>query len=290
VMTAWSSVGLAVEAMQRGASDFVQKPWNNHELLGKVRQQVAHCQTLRHLQRQQAEESSEAREIQRRLLPGELPQIPGYDISAITQPVHFIGGDYYDVVKISETQTALCIADVAGKGLAGALLMSNLQAALRPLIRADMQPYELCDRLNRTLCDIMPINKFISFFYGVLDSRKQTLTYCNAGHNPPLLISGDINSAELKSTGAILGQFPNWQYAQRHANLSSGDALLLFTDGVVEACNENYEPFGEQKLMQLVRTLGPANAAQIQRSLLQAVSEHCSGKFQDDVTMIVLRA
>jgi len=290
VMTAWGNVDLAVEAMRRGASDFVQKPWNNGQLLKKVREQVENCRVLRSSQRRQEEESSEAREIQKRLLPSAIPQIDGYDIAAITQPVHFIGGDYYDMVRISNTQTAVCIADVAGKGLPGALLMSNLQAALKPLMREEIQPHELCSRLNRILCDIMPADKFISLFYGVLDNSKNCLTYCNAGHNPPLLMRTDGTSDELQSSGAILGQFPNWNYAQRELFLNHGDTLVLFTDGLVEACNEQYEPFGESRLLQITRELAGSGAIKLQRTLLDAVANHCGGKFQDDVTMIVLRA
>jgi phosphoserine phosphatase RsbU/P len=290
VMTAWGSVGLAVEAMRRGASDFIQKPWNNHELLEKVREQVEHCRTLRSSQKRQEEETAEAREIQKSLLPSVLPQIAGYDIAAVTQPMHFIGGDYYNIVSINETQTAFCIADVAGKGLPGALLMSNLQAALKPLIREDVQPNELCNRLNRTLCDIMPANKFISFFYGVLDGESRKLTFCNAGHNPPLLVRTNGTSCELAASGAILGQFANWQYSQTELELSAGDKLLLFTDGLVEAFNENGEPFGEERLIHLLRSQGTSGAAAMQDALLREVSSHCGGKFQDDATLIVLRA
>jgi len=290
VMTAWSSVGLAVEAMRRGASDFVQKPWDNSELLGKVREQVERCHVLRSSQLRQEEESSEASEIQRGLLPTSLPQIPGYDIAATTRPVHFIGGDYYNVARISDTQTAICIADVAGKGLPGALLMANLQAALTPLIRDNVQPGELCSRLNRHLCEIMPANKFISFFYGVLDSRANLLTYCNAGHNPPLLVRCDGSTSELASSGAILGQFPKWHYEQKDVSLDRGDTLLLFTDGVPEAESAHGEAFGEQRLLQHTRKLQTSDAATLQQALLAKVSEHCGNEFQDDATMIVLRA
>ena len=290
VMTAWSSVGLAVEAMRRGASDFVQKPWGNSELLEKIREQVERCRMLRSSQQQQEEESWEASEIQKGLLPSSLPQIQGYDIAATTRPVHFIGGDYYDVVRISDTHTALCIADVAGKGLPGALLMANLQAALRPLILDHVQPSEVCRRLNRHLCDIMPSNKFISFFYAVLHSRKNLLTYCNAGHNPPLVVRFAGGMRELSSSGAILGQFPNWQYAQMHVRLDRGDTLLLFTDGVVEAHSEEGEGFGEARLLQYTREMQTGDATFLQQALLEKISQHCGNEFQDDATMIVLRA
>jgi phosphoserine phosphatase RsbU/P len=290
VMTAWSSVGLAVEAMRRGASDFVQKPWNNTGLLEKIRQQVERCRVLRSSQQRQEEESSEASEIQRGLLPSSMPQIQGYDITANTRPVHFVGGDYYNVVRISETQTALCIADVAGKGLPGALLMANLQATLKPLIGDNVQPRELCSRLNRHLCDIMPANKFISLFYGVLDSGKNQLTYCNAGHNPPLLVRFNGGTTELTSSGAILGQFRNWNYEQMNVRLNRGDILLLFTDGVVEAQSADGEAFGEQRLSQHAREVQAMDPTAVQKALLGKVAEHCGNEFQDDATMIILRA
>ena len=289
VMTAWGNVELAVEAMRRGASDFVQKPWNNRQLLEKVREQVERGRVLRSSQRRRQEESSEASEIQRNLLPSSIPQIPGYDISATTKSVHSVGGDYYNVAKISETQTAFCIADVAGKGLPGALLMSNLQASLKPLMRAGFEPRELCRRLNRTLCEIMPESKFISLFYGVLDSENGHFTYCNAGHNPPILLRADGSASELNSSGAILGRFPDWQYLQLDRRLKPGDTLLLFTDGVVEACSSENELFGEQRLIQLARKCAGQNAGDLQSALLNAASDHCGGTFQDDATMIVIQ-
>jgi sigma-B regulation protein RsbU (phosphoserine phosphatase) len=290
VMTAWGNIDIAVEAMQRGASDFVQKPWNNNELLAKVQKQVEYGRGLRRSLRKQQEEALEAKEIQKSLLPHSIPEVAGYDVAATTHPVRFIGGDYYDIVQINDTQTAFCIADVAGKGLAGALLMSNLQAALKPLIRENICPNELCGRLNRTLCEIMPTNRFVSFFYGVLDSRKNLLTYCNAGHNPPLLLRADGTARELKGSGAILGRFPDWNYTQVEQDLERGDILILFTDGVVEACDENEDPFGEQRLLQFTREMHGCSAATRLELLSIAVSKHCGGKFQDDATMIVLQA
>jgi len=290
VMTAWSSVDLAVEAMRRGASDFVQKPWDNRELLQKVHEQVQRCRARRRAQRRQEEESREAREIQDSLMPRVIPQVAGYDISARTQSARFVGGDYFDVQRIDDTRTAFCIADAAGKGMPGALLMSNLQAALKPLIHEGVDPREACKRLNRALCEVMPAHKFISLFYGVLDSGRNRLTYCNAGHNPPLLVRANGETTELASSGAVLGYFPDWDYAQSEVELRRGDILLLFTDGVVEAESEAGEPFGEHRLLEHARAIRVSEAAGLQEALLKKVSEHCRGHFQDDATMIVLRA
>lgn len=290
VMTAWSSVDLAVEAMRRGASDFVQKPWENRDLLHKLEQQVSQARAQRQRQRLHEEELCEAREIQHSLLPKTLPEVAGYEIAAINQPLRFVGGDYYNVVKMDDRHTAVCIADVAGKGLPAALLMSTLQAALQPLIAQKLTPRELCQRLNRILCDVMPLGKFISFFYGVLDSAENRLTYCNAGHNPPLLVRADGVSSELRAEGAVLGQFPQWQYRQSELQMGSGDRMLLFTDGLVEACSANDEPFGEEKVICVARENRQCSAEDLMGLLMRAASEHCDGPFQDDASLIVLKA
>lgn len=290
IMTAWSSVDIAVEAMRRGASDFVQKPWENHELLQKLEDQLSRARAQRKAQRLQDEELYEARAIQDSLLPKTLPQIQGYEIAALTQPLRFVGGDYYSVVSISDHETAFCIADVAGKGMPAALLMSSLQAALQPLIAQRLEPHELCHSLNHILCDLTPVGKFISFFYAVLDSRTNRLTYCNAGHNPPLLVRADGSSAELDAAGAVLGQFPHWLYEQNEMQMGAGDRLLLFTDGLVEAPNSDYEPFGEQNLIRIARENAGRSAQDLKAALFSAASGHCRNHFHDDASLIVLKA
>jgi len=290
VMTAWSSVDLAVDAMRRGASDFVQKPWSNHVLLEKVETQVERCRSMRLAQRQRADERQDAREIQKHMLPKSIPQVQDYEIAAMTQPVRYVGGDFYDVVRISETQTVLCIADVSGKGLPAALLTSSLQAALKPLMWDTRSPREVCSRLNRMLCEIAPVGKFVSFFYAVLDSRDHRLTYCNAGHNPPVVVRSNGVSSELNAAGAVLGQFPDWVYEQSDVQLRQGDTVMLFTDGLVEASNQDDEPFGEERLVEIARQNCGRRANELERLLTQAALQHCGGRFQDDASMIVLRA
>jgi phosphoserine phosphatase RsbU/P len=289
VMTAWSSVDLAVDAMRRGASDFVQKPWDNHELLLKLKHQLASCRAQRREKRLHEEELQEARDIQHSLLPSELPNIPGFEIAAMTQPLRFVGGDYYTVVRLSDRHTALCMADVAGKGLPAALLMSSLQAALKPLM-GKLPPYELCGRLNRILCDLTPVGKFISFFYAVLDNVDNSVTYCNAGHNPPVLIRVDGSSSELQSSGAVFGQFPSWTYEQGDEQLRPGDTLLIFTDGLVEAFDAHGQAFGENNLIGTSLQSQNATADSLLRSLLNAAAHHCSNHFHDDASLIVLKA
>lgn len=290
VMTAWGNVDLAVEAMRRGASDFVQKPWDNRQLLQKLRHQVSRATTLRLAQRQHDDELREAREIQEKLLPKSLPEVAGYELAGMTKPIRFVGGDYYNVVRVDPNHIALCIADVAGKGLPAALLMSSFQAALRPLMAQRLDPRDLCGRLNRILCELTPVGKFISFFYAVLSLSERRLTYCNAGHNPPLLIGADGRSSELNAAGAVLGQLPNWRYEQSDLQMGSGDKLVVFTDGLVEACNVDEEAFGEDNVVRIARENPASNATDLMGLLTQAASRHCGGHFQDDASLIVLKA
>ncbi len=290
VMTAWGSVDLAVEAMRRGASDFIQKPWENQQLISKLRTQLERARTLRIAERSRVDEIQQAQEIQSKLVPSRLPAIADYEIAAITKPVRFVGGDYYNVVRVSESETVFCIADVAGKGLPAALLMSSLQAALKSLMAQRLSPRELCRRLNRILCDITPVGKFISFFYGVLNNEKHRLTYCNAGHNPPIMIRRGGDSIELNAAGAVLGQFPDWIYEQSDIQLGKGDALVLFTDGLVEASDRDEEAFGESCLVSAAREGIEGGAKDVMQHVLECASRHCEGCFQDDATMIVVKA
>jgi phosphoserine phosphatase RsbU/P len=290
VMTAWGSVDQAVEAMRRGASDFVQKPWENRQLLEKLQNQLSRAQAQRRAQSRHEEELREARVIQDKLLPEQLPELAGYEIAATTQPLRFVGGDYYNVVRLNPQHTMLCIGDVAGKGMPAALLMSSLQAALQPLVEQSLSPRELCQRLNRILCEVMPVGKFITFFYAVLDGQGKRLTYCNAGHNPPLLIGADGSVTELNAAGAVLGQFPDWCYEQSDVPIRSGDTLLLFTDGLVEASKADEEPFGEDNVVRIVQEHCRARARDLMALLMRTASQHCGGTFQDDASLIVLKA
>jgi phosphoserine phosphatase RsbU/P len=289
VMTAWSSVDLAVEAMRRGASDFIQKPWDNRELLRKLDHQLSLARAQRREKKLHEEELQEAREIQASLLPKQLPEIPGFDIAAMTQPLRFVGGDYYTVVPVSERHIAFCIGDVSGKGLPAALLMSSLQAALKPLM-GKLPPDELCSRLNRILCDLTPVGKFISFFYAMLDTFENRVTYCNAGHNLPILIRADGTLTELQSSGAVFGQFPHWPYERHEVDLRDGDTLLFFTDGLVEACNAEDQPFGENNLVLVAPKNLQCAAEKLMSTLIRAAAEHCNNRFQDDASVIVLQA
>ncbi len=288
VMTAWGSVPVAVEAMRRGVRDFVQKPWENARLLTTLRTQVELARALRKRERLEEQEWEEARDIVRGLLPQEIPQVSGYELSAAWQPARVVGGDYFDVLKLGENQVALCIADVIGKGIPAALLMSNLQAALKAAAAETAKPKELCAKVNRIICSNIAPGKFITLFYGLLDAPGKRMVYTNAGHNSPILLGRDGQHVRLEQGGAALGVFQDWHYEQGEVRVASGDRFLLFTDGVSEARNQAGEEYGEDRLIALLRENCELGAGELQKKILSAVAEFSGGDLQDDATLVVM--
>jgi len=305
VMTGWATVGLAVEAMQHGVGDFVEKPWVNTRLLEILRTQIdlgrerreAHRKAMQESQAQtelvhhlheQEQEIVEARAIQEGFLPKEIPQIPGFEIAGAWQPARIVGGDYFDILPFADETLGLCIADVAGKGMPAALLMSNLQAGVRGLASASLSPSELCDRLNALILRNIANDRFITFFYGQLDGPKRRLRYTNAGHNAPIVLHSDGSHDRLREGGGVLGVFPLLTFAMGCVDLAPGDRLVFFTDGVTEACVSEGEEFGEARLLQVLQEHSAAPARELQQRILAAAGEFCRGSWPDDATVIVL--
>jgi sigma-B regulation protein RsbU (phosphoserine phosphatase) len=287
VMTAWGSIRLAVEAMQRGAADFVEKPWDNSKLLSTLRAQVESRNERRHGAARESGEIEAASATQRGLLPQSIPQFPGYEISAAWRPAGAVSGDYLDLLRLDATHLALCVADVIGKGVPAALLMSNVQAAVHALA-GDMLPTgELCGRINRIVAANVGVGKFITFFYGVLDSARRRFTYTNAGHCEPILVRRNGDGMRVNHGGVVLGVFPDWEYREAQVDLEPGDRLVLFTDGITEIANADNEEFGEERLMELLRDHRALDAEAMQKRVMAAIAEFSGGNFQDDATLIV---
>src|SRR5882724_5931536 len=235
--------------------------------------------------RRQEWEVEEALEIQQGLLPKEIAQIKGYEIAGAWRPAGTMSGDYFDVLKFNEESVGLCIADVSGKGMPAALLMSNVQAAVKVFASDQMAPAELTNGVNKVLCSNTASGRFVTFFYSKLDAKKQTLTYTNAGHNPPILMRRNGKVARLdKESGAVLGEFPYWNYSQSEIQLKSGDTVVLFTDGITEIRNYEGQEFGEDRLIQLLKTNAGQKASDLQRKIMTEVAEFSNGEFLDDAT------
>ena len=288
VMTGWGSIDTAVDAMRRGARSFVQKPWEDATLLEVIEREIREARASRRQDEEQAREIEEARLIQRGLLPAAFPDLPGCAIGGTWQPAYGFGGDCYDALRFSDTTLGVSIADVVGKGLPAALLMSNLQAAVRAFASETTLPRDLCGSVNRLLCRNVASGKFVTFCYCQLDMARRPLTHANAGHNPPILARGDGRVERLSSGGTPLGVFADAPYEQGQTALTSGDRLVLFTDGITEAQNGADEEFGDEQLVSLVverRALAPQA---LQASIFDTVRTFTGGAFQDDATLIVI--
>jgi sigma-B regulation protein RsbU (phosphoserine phosphatase) len=304
-MTGWATVGLAVEAMQYGVSDFVEKPWTNTRLLEILSKQIslgrdrresrrreaaeAHArkEALLH-QQEQEREIAEAKAIQEKLLPRDIPQMPGYEIASVWQSARVVGGDYFDILPLDEKTFGLCIADVAGKGMPAALLMSNLQAAVRGLASASLAPDLLCSRLNSLIFRNTASDRFITFFYAQLEGPTRRLAYVNAGHNAPFVVRADGSHERLREGGAVLGVFEGKIYEQGSVQLAAGDRVVLFTDGITEACSPADEEFGEARLLGVLKAHRALSAGELQSKILAVVAEFSGDHWQDDATLLVL--
>jgi sigma-B regulation protein RsbU (phosphoserine phosphatase) len=287
VMTAWSSVPLAVEAMRRGVRDFVEKPWNNDAVLRKLHEQVARARDERRRIRLAEAEAALARETERGLLPRNIPEFPGYEVCGAWHPASVLGGDYFDARLLNEEMLALSIADVAGKGTSAALLVSNLQACVRASGSAEVPPAELCRRVNKLMRGNLDRDRFVTFFYALLEGRE--LVYSNAGHNPPILVRAGGSVERLDRGGIVLGLAANADYEQATVSLDPGDRLLLYTDGLTEACSASGEEFGEERLIALALESRDLSAKAIEAKVLSAAADFAP-KFDDDVTLVVVAA
>jgi sigma-B regulation protein RsbU (phosphoserine phosphatase) len=290
VMTGWGSVDIAVEAMRHGVRNFVQKPWDNAQLVAILRAEVEAGRARRQQAALERRDLDEARRIQRKLLPSTMPPIEGWEVAVSWQPASGVGGDCFDAIAFGPARVGLSIADVVGKGIPAALLMSNLQAAVRAFATNTTEPAELCQQVNRILCGHIAEGRFISFFYCIIDSDDATLAFANAGHYPPILIRADGSVERLGTGGPVLGVFPEGRYDQGRVALRPGDRIVLYTDGITDVCNAADEEFGDGRLVDLAVANRACSAPALQARLADAADAFSDGRFQDDATLIVMAA
>jgi sigma-B regulation protein RsbU (phosphoserine phosphatase) len=233
-------------------------------------------------------EEAEARAIQTRLLPTEIPQIPGFEIATAWQASEQVSGDYFDVFPLPWDVTALCIADVSGKGLAAATLTSELRDAVRKFAPGAASPAELCTQVNQTLSRPGQ-TRYVTMFYGMLDSATRLLRYESAGHCLPLLVRGDGSVWFPASFSGLMGLFSHWLYQTQEVHLREGDCLLLITDGILQAENRKGEEFGYQRLIAAVESGQARSAEALGQEILAEVTKFSGGKLEDDASLIVVR-
>ena len=258
------------------------------EFLSSAADQIAIAAERIRLQRDEID-FEQAREMQQALLPRAIPQIAGFEISGTWQPARTVGGDYFDVLPLGPATVAVTIGDVVGKGMPAALLMSALQAAVRASASAEIGATELCDRVRRVVAPSLTGGKFITFFYAAIDGTARRVRFCNAGHNPPLLVRADGRTESLAAGGPVLSRVFSDRYEGGETTLESGDRLVLFTDGATEAWDGEGELFGEERLEELVIANRHLSAAELQNTLVQAVTAF-AGEPEDDLTLVVVAA
>ncbi len=251
------------------------------------RQRMAEIEQAR---RRLASELEQAAEIQRQFLPAKAPVVPGLDLAAYNAPCRTVGGDYYDFVTYPDGRVAVVVGDVCGKGMPAALLMMSLQARVQVLADEPESPACLVERLNRILTAASLNNRFVSFFYSLLDPATGDMCYSNAGHNPPLLLRSNGEIQRLEGGGPVLGILPGISYEEEHCFLTPGDVVLLYSDGVTEANNPAGEEFGEDRLVRLVEEARCQPAEKILGAVTQAVQDWMAGApAADDITLVIAR-
>lgn len=249
---------------------------------------VRHVINLKLEQRKLSGILEEARRIQESLLPPSSPAFEGYDIHGISRPAEVVGGDLFDFLSVSPVALGIAIADATGHGLPAALVARDVITGLRVIMNENLKVVRVVERLNRVIHAAAPTSMFISLFYGELETNG-TLVYCNAGHNPPLIVR-PRSFEELTAGGLILGPNPAAQYTRGYVHLTPGDALILYTDGLVDRENRAGQPFGTTRLRKLARKLAGADARRTAEALLAAADAHGrETPQQDDITIVVAR-
>jgi serine phosphatase RsbU (regulator of sigma subunit) len=258
--------------------------------IAAVRLENARLTEIEQAERILARDLEQAAEIQRSLLPSEIPSLGSFEIAASTIPCRAVGGDYYDYARAHDGRFAFVVADASGKGLPASLLVSCLQARLLTLIEDAMPLAEMATRLNRGLTAKCPGNRFVTVFIALLDTATGEIEYANAGHNPPLLVraSGDVEA--LDAGGPVMGLIGMAPYSSAKVTMGPGDLLLAISDGVTEAVNAEYEEFSDERLARFALDHLSLPAAETVARLCADVEQFAGGMPQsDDITVLALK-
>jgi sigma-B regulation protein RsbU (phosphoserine phosphatase) len=235
-----------------------------------------------------------AQTVQQSLMPQEVPDSPAMDISAFSRPAQFVGGDYFDFFQFQDGAEGLAIADVAGHGISASLYMAGLQALLRSLIPTSNSPADVISHVERLLIHNVRFSTFVTLFLASYDPDSHSLTYCNAGHNPPLVIHDQSHqggkSTWLMPTGAAVGIVEGAVFEEGSFHLEAGDTMVLYTDGVTEATNKRDEEFGKERLEEVVRQSAGMTAKEIVQAIRLALANFTNDQNpSDDMTIVICK-
>ncbi|NOZ13957.1 MAG: serine/threonine-protein phosphatase [Acidobacteria bacterium] len=232
-----------------------------------------------------------ARDIQQKLLPQTLPELSGIRIQAEMETFGEVGGDYYDAIRLSDTKLFFLMADVTGKGIPASLIMSAVQSSLKTLITTGHHDLiQIAESLNKLISETTETNKFVSMFLGILDTAAQTLAYLNAGHNHPILFNRDSTDIrELSIGGMVLGLFEDAIFESDTVDISPGDTIFLYTDGLTEICDKNGNEFGETALKQLLLNHRSLSCEELVSTAVKEAGRFGNNRLVDDVTAMCIR-
>jgi sigma-B regulation protein RsbU (phosphoserine phosphatase) len=296
VMTAWGTIELAVEAMRRGAGDFVLKPWDNAAVLRTVRAQAeertrrAGRDALRAgAEHRVAHDLTIARRVQGQLLPQTAPPLPTLEYAGLCREAGAVGGDFYDFLPLGSGRVGLVLADVSGKGVSAALLMANLQASLRSQSALDPhEPARLMRAVNRLFYASTAPEHYATAFFGIYDDHTRRLRYTNCGHLPPVVLRPG-GEARLAPTGPVLGLFEDWDGTEGEVALAPGERLVVFSDGLTESTRPDGEEFGEPRLLEFLRAHPALSASDLPSALVAEVTAFHGADHEDDLTVLAAR-
>jgi len=231
-----------------------------------------------------------AGKIQQAILPQKLPNIERLDMTGRSIPCYSVGGDFYDVLRLNDHQIGVCIGDVSGKGVPGAIMMALLYAGYRGFVREFQTSSETVSALNNLICSNTAENTYATFFYAIVDFEALIMYYTNAGHCPPILFKRNGDFIKLNRGGIVLGFLKNQEYEQMTQLIDPGDILVLFTDGVTETFNDRDEMFGEDRIRKIIEANQDRPAKEIEDEIIEAVSQFSFGaEEQDDLTIVVIK-
>src|ERR1039457_4928190 len=255
-----------------------------------IRIENARLAEVEQAERIMARDLSQAAEIQGRMLPESAPVVPGADLAGFNMACHTVGGDYYDFFTYPDGRVGLALGDVSGKGMPASLMMMALQARVQVLAEDPGNLAHFMTRINKATCAKCPSNRFITFFFAVLNAVPGDLAYANAGHNPPILMRANGDAEMLEGGGTVLGILSIAPYSEMHAQLDHGDMLVLYSDGGTEANNPAYDEFDEERFIEVLKTHRTLPATEIVQAVIKAVTEFAAGAPQaDDITLLVAK-
>ena len=285
--------GVITAYNKKGGTGFTEDEQRLLSIIAAQSAQVVENARLNERERQllkMQEEIRLASTIQNDLLPKMAPEVPGYEIAGRSIPAQVVGGDYFDFIRINEHRLALCVGDVSGKGLPASLLMANTQATLRGQTLINPSARECMERSNKLLFDSTSAEKFVTMFYSILDTSSHQLSYSNAGHDNPYLLSPGGQCKRLIVGGVPLSIFEHFPFEEDTITMEPGEVLVICSDGIAEAMNPNQVQFGEERLSVLLHKLHAASSTDIIEGIIAAVREHAGTAPQaDDMTIVVVR-